>query len=96
MPSTTLEATGLVGLEAQACACPSSTQPVPGLREGLGTTAVATDFTQPAAVARELHRLRTDPGLLPAVREAGYVNAARHPLSATARLLHHLGQRLTN
>ena len=95
MPSTTLEAMGLVALEAQACGLPVLYQPVPGLREALGTTAVATDFTQPDAVARDLHRLRTDPGLLLALREAGYANAARHPLSATARMLHHLGRRLT-
>ncbi len=65
--------------------CPCSTA-LPGLRDALGATAVTTDFTQPATVARDLERLRT-PGVLPAVREAGYANAARYPLSATARAL---------
>lgn len=96
MPSTTLEAMGLVALEAQACGLPVLYQPVPGLREALGATAVATDFTQPAVVARDLDRLRTSTGLLPAFREAGYANAARHPLSATVRALHHLSRRLTD
>ncbi|WP_327259779.1 hypothetical protein [Streptomyces sp. NBC_01240] len=35
-------------------------------------------------------------GMLPSLREAGYANAARYPLSATARALHHLGRRLTS
>ncbi|MFF7191316.1 glycosyltransferase family 4 protein [Streptomyces sp. NPDC008222] len=96
MPSTTLEAMGLVALEAQACGLPVLYQPVPGLREVLGATAVATDFTQPGTVARDLQRLRIATGFLPALREAGYANAARHPLSATVRLLHHLGRRLTD
>ncbi|MEJ8650698.1 glycosyltransferase family 4 protein [Streptomyces sp. MS1.AVA.3] len=95
MPSTTLEAMGLVALEAQACGLPVLYQPVPGLRDALSTTALATDFTQPATVARHLERLRTAPGVLPDVREAGYANAARYPLSATARALHTLGRRLT-
>ncbi|MGI5262485.1 glycosyltransferase family 4 protein [Streptomyces angustmyceticus] len=95
MPSTTLEAMGLVALEAQACGLPVLYQPVPGLRDALGDTAVATDFTRPAAVAQTLERLRT-PGMLPELREAGYANAARYPLSATARALHTLGRRLTH
>ncbi|MCF3143785.1 glycosyltransferase [Streptomyces platensis] len=96
MPSTTLEAMGLVALEAQACGLPVLYQPVPGLHDALGTTAVATtDFTQPAAVARALERLRT-PGVLPELREAGYDSAARYRLSATARALHTLGRQLTH
>ncbi|MFH9944408.1 glycosyltransferase family 4 protein [Streptomyces murinus] len=96
MPSTTLEAMGLVALEAQACGLPVLYQPVPGLRDALGATAVATDFRQPATVAADLDRIRTAGGMLPALREAGYANAARYPLSATARALHHLGRRLTD
>ncbi|MBK3533627.1 glycosyltransferase family 4 protein [Streptomyces sp. MBT56] len=95
MPSTTLEAMGLVALEAQACGLPVLYQPVPGLRDALGDSAVATDFTQPASVAQDLHRLRTSTGMLPSLRKAGYANAARYPLSATARALHHLGRQLT-
>ncbi|MFB8089807.1 glycosyltransferase family 4 protein [Streptomyces sp. NPDC055992] len=95
MPSTTLEAMGLVALEAQACGLPVLFQPVPGLTEALGGTGLATDFADPHAVARELGRLRTSPGLLPALRVAGLSNAARFPLSATAKALAELGRRLT-
>lgn len=94
MPSTTLEAMGLVALEAQACGLPVLYQPVPGLSEVLAASGVATDFTHPAALAREIERLRSAPGLLPALRQAGYVNAARYPLSATARSLGDLGRQL--
>ena len=84
MPSTTLEAMGLVALEAQACGLPVVYQPVPGLREALGTSALATDFTDTAAVGRDLDRIRASPSLLPTLRAAGQANAARYPLSATA------------
>ncbi|MFJ8154290.1 glycosyltransferase family 4 protein [Streptomyces sp. NPDC094468] len=92
MPSTTLEAMGLVALEAQACGLPVLYQPVPGLSEALAASGVATDFTHSAALTRDLARLRTSPGLLPALRQAGYANAARYPLSATARSLTELGR----
>lgn len=61
---------GLVGLEAQACGLPVLYQPVPGLSEALAASGVATDFTHSAALARDLDRLRTAPGLLPALRQA--------------------------
>ncbi|WP_435600196.1 glycosyltransferase family 4 protein [Streptomyces sp. C10-9-1] len=95
MPSTTLEAMGLVALEAQACGLPVLYQPVPGLSEALARSGMATDFTQPAALARDLDRLRTAPGLLPSLRQAGYANVARYPLSKTARELADLGHQLT-
>ncbi|MEV6946934.1 glycosyltransferase family 4 protein [Streptomyces sp. NPDC051172] len=95
IPSTTLEAMGLVALEAQACGLPVLYQPVPGLSEVLAASGVATDFTHSAALTRDLDRLRTAPGLLPALRQAGYANAARYPLSATAQALTELGQALT-
>jgi hypothetical protein len=71
MPSTTLEAMGLVAIEAQACGLPVVYQPVPGLREALGPSALATDFTSPQAAASDLDRLRTSRGLLPALEAAG-------------------------
>ncbi|MER6531756.1 glycosyltransferase family 4 protein [Streptomyces sp. NPDC001508] len=95
VPSTTLEAMGLVALEAQACGLPVLYQPVPGLSETLAASGMATDFTHSAVFARDLDRLRRTPGLLAAVRQAGYANAARYPLSATARLLTDLGRQLT-
>ncbi|MFJ1823406.1 glycosyltransferase family 4 protein [Streptomyces sp. NPDC088178] len=94
MPSTTLEAMGLVALEAQACGLPVLYQPVPGLSEALAASGLATDFTHTAALAREIERLRTAPGLLPALRQSGYANASRYPLSATAQALDDLGRRL--
>lgn len=79
IPSTTLEAMGLVALEAQACGLPVLYQPVPGLNETLAASGVATDFTNSAALTRDLDRLRTSPGLLSALRQAGCANAAPLP-----------------
>lgn len=95
VPSTTLEAMGLVAPEAQACGLPVLYQPVPGLSETLAASGTATDFTHSAAFARDFDRLRRTPGLLAALRQAGYAKAARYPLSATARLLTGLGRRPT-
>ncbi len=91
VPSTTLEAMGLVALEAQACGLPVLYKPVPGLREVLADSALATDLADPVALARDLTRLRTEPGLITALRDAGLRNAARYPLSATAAALNTLG-----
>ncbi|MYV98200.1 glycosyltransferase family 4 protein [Streptomyces sp. SID3343] len=94
VPSTTLEAMGLVALEAQACGLPVLYQPVPGLRETLTDTALATNLGDAAGLVRELDRLRTDTTLLPALRAAGLRNAARYPLSTTAAALSDLGNRI--
>ncbi|MEU6214043.1 glycosyltransferase family 4 protein [Streptomyces sp. NPDC047023] len=94
VPSTTLEAMGLVALEAQACGLPVLYQPVPGLTEALAGTGMATDFTTPSTAAHDLHRLRTTPGLLEVLRASGRTNAARFPLSATATAIAALGQQL--
>ncbi|WP_275466586.1 glycosyltransferase family 4 protein [Streptomyces noursei] len=94
VPSTTLEAMGLVALEAQACGLPVLYQPVPGLSETLGVSGLATDFTNFAALARDLGRLRASPELLASLQQAGRVNAARYPLSATATALTCLGHQL--
>ncbi|WP_369189472.1 glycosyltransferase family 4 protein [Streptomyces sp. R08] len=95
MPSTTLEAMGLVALEAQACGLPVLYQPVPGLNEVLAASGSATDFTNSAALARDLDRLRISPSLLSALRQAGYANAARYPLSVAAQALIDLGHQLS-
>jgi glycosyltransferase involved in cell wall biosynthesis len=87
VPSTTLEAFGRVAVEAQACGLPVLHQPVPGLTETLAGSAIAVDFTRPAALAAELERLRADPAVLTALRGAGLANAARYPLSQTSARL---------
>lgn len=55
---------------------------------------MTTHFTHTAAFARDIERLRTTPGRLSALRSAGYANAARCPLSTTARILDELGREL--
>ena len=92
--STTLEAMGLVALEAQACGLPVVYQPVPGLSDTLAATGLATDFTKPAVLARDLNRLRNTPSLLTALQATGHTNAARYPLTATAAALDNLGKQL--
>lgn len=94
MPSTTLEAMGLVALEAQARSLPVLYQPVPGLTEALGGSGLATDFANGPLLARDLDRLRASPSLLPSLQTAGRANAARYPLSATAAALADLGKQL--
>jgi glycosyltransferase involved in cell wall biosynthesis len=95
VPSTTLEAFGLIAVEAQACGLPVAYQPVPGLREILADSALAVDLSVPGSLASELSRLRHDGAALDELRDAGLRNAARYPLSSTARRLADLGEQLT-
>lgn len=95
IPSTILEAFGLVAVEAQACGLPVLHQPVPGLREVLADSALPVDLADPAALATELQWLRTDPVALTELRAAGLANAARYPLSQTATQLADLGDQIT-
>lgn len=55
---------------------------------------VATDFIYSAALARDLDRPRTTPGLLPALRQAGLRERRPLPLSVTAQSLSDLGSEL--
>jgi glycosyltransferase involved in cell wall biosynthesis len=87
VPSTILEAFGLVAVEAQVCGLPVLHQPVPGLREVLAGSALPVNLADPAALAAELNWLRTDPAALTGLRAAGLANAARYPLSQTAARL---------
>ncbi|MFI6886738.1 glycosyltransferase family 4 protein [Streptosporangium canum] len=94
IPSTTLEAFCLVGLEAQACGLPVLYQPVPGLTEVLADSALPVDLTDPRALASALTLLQTDPAALADLRAAGLRNAARFPLSATAAALRALSREI--
>ena len=94
-PSTTLEAFGLVAVEAQACGLPVAYHSVPGLREVLDGSALTVDLSAPAAFAADLAWLRNDPAALHDLRAAGLANAARYPLTATARHLEALARQLT-
>lgn len=81
VPSTTLEAFGLVAVEAQACGLPVAYQPVPGLNEVLGDSAIRVGQS---ALAETIMLLQKDNSALAELREAGLRNAARFPLSRTA------------
>lgn len=96
MPSTTLEAMGLVALEAQACGLPVMYQPVPGLIDALGDSALATDFTDVSAVTKAIDRFKASAALRAELRERGRANAAKYPLSRTAAALAELGRQLTS
>lgn len=88
VPSAKLEAFGLVAVEAQACGLPVAYQPVPGLRDALGDSALPLDLlADPRRALAELTRLRDDPDALDELRRSGFRNAARFPLSETARAL---------
>ncbi|MCY1144075.1 glycosyltransferase family 4 protein [Actinoplanes sp. Pm04-4] len=92
VPSVKLEAFGLVTLEAQACGLPVAYQPLPGLVEVLGDSALACDFGNLGALDARFKEFRTSPNLLAEVAAAGLSNSARFPLSKTARELRELSQ----
>lgn len=83
VPSTILEAFGLVTIEAQARGLPVVYQPIPGLQEVLAGSALPVDLADPTALTAELDWLRTDTTALTELRTAGLHNAARYPLSQT-------------
>lgn len=90
VPSLTLEAFGLVAVEAQACGLPVAFHAVPGLSEVLRDSALRVDFRAVNDVVALVERVRACPALLDEVREAGRANSARFPLSATASALREL------
>ncbi|QTE03046.1 glycosyltransferase family 4 protein [Streptomyces cyanogenus] len=95
VPSAKLEAFGLVAVEAQACGLPVAYQPVPGLRDALGDSALPLDLlADPQRALAELTRLRDDPGALNELRRSGLRNAACFPLSRTAHELAALSSQL--
>lgn len=95
VPSSRLEAFGLVAVEAQACGLPVLYQPVPGLAEVLKGSAQAAEGDGSArAFASCVAQLARTPEALEEVRAAGYRNAARFPLSRTARELRELSDEL--
>jgi glycosyltransferase involved in cell wall biosynthesis len=95
VPSTRLEAFGLVAVEAQARGLPVLYRPVDGLTEVLGGSAQAVSANGGGSVPAAVQRLRRDPHALADLRARGLVNAARFPLSQTARLLTELSASLT-
>ncbi|MFJ4413001.1 glycosyltransferase [Streptomyces sp. NPDC088925] len=95
LPTTGLETTGRLALEAQACGLPVIYQPTRWLRTLLGNSGWPLDFADRAAVTADMRRLRRSAVLLPALRAAGRENAARYRLSAMAATLHRLGAQLT-
>ncbi|MFG2197124.1 glycosyltransferase family 4 protein [Streptomyces sp. NPDC048639] len=94
VPSLKLEAFGLVTIEAQACGLPVAYQPVPGLTEVLGDSALPIDFRDLGTLAVRLKELAGSLGQLDDLAAAGLVNSRRFPLSRTARelvnLSHHV------
>lgn len=94
VPSVTLEAFGLVAVEAQACGLPVAFHAVPGLSEVLLDSAFRVDFRDAGQVATLVDQVRARPALLEEMREAGRANSARLPLSATAAALRRLTDRL--
>jgi len=92
IPSTRLEAFCLTAAEAQACGLAVLYQPVPGLTEILGDTALQVDLADPNALAGALNLLAADPAALAELRRAGVANAARFPLSATTAALAYLSR----
>lgn len=84
VPSLKLEAFGLVTIEAQACGLPVAYQPVPGLTEVLGDSALPLDFGDEEDLAIHLKELAGAPERLDDLASAGLVNSRRFPLSRTA------------
>lgn len=94
VPSTNLEAFGLVAIEAQACGLPVLYREVPGLTDSLGDSAIGVPDMNPRSLGGALNWLSSDRRILDQAREIGYRNAARFPLSATANALHDLSKEL--
>jgi glycosyltransferase involved in cell wall biosynthesis len=96
VPSNRLEAFGLVAVEAQACGLPVLYQPVSGLAEVLGDSALPVELVGEAAprIADVLAWLGKDATALDDLRSAGHTNARRYPLSRTARELAGLSDRV--
>ncbi|MET8997218.1 glycosyltransferase family 4 protein [Amycolatopsis sp. NPDC004169] len=87
VPSLKLEAFGLVAIEAQACGLPVAYQPVPGLTEVLGESALAVDFGDHESVVATMKDLARSPARLDELRSSGLANSARLPLSGTSDAL---------
>ncbi|WP_234382607.1 glycosyltransferase family 4 protein [Streptomyces sp. XY332] len=88
IPSAKLEAFGLTAIEAQACGLPVAYQPVPGLIDALGDSALPLDIlADPHRARATLAGLVSARSPLDGLRAAGRPNAARYPLSATTREL---------
>ncbi|MFE7638850.1 glycosyltransferase family 4 protein [Kitasatospora sp. NPDC057518] len=94
VPSLRLEAFGLVTIEAQACGLPVAYQPVPGLTEVLGRSALPVDFGDFTALRGRIEEFLRSPERLDDLAAAGLVNSGRFPLSRTAGELAELSRRV--
>ena len=83
VPSTVAEAFCLTAIEAQACGLPVLYQPVPGLVEVLGDSALPVDFADRAAFTATIKELSNNREQLRMLRARGAANAKRYPLSTT-------------
>ncbi|MEV7085923.1 glycosyltransferase family 4 protein [Streptomyces sp. NPDC093085] len=87
-----LEAFGLVAVEAQAHGLPVIHSNVPGLRETLGTGALAFPPGNAVALAAAVDQLAEDPGLRHTLSRAAAANARRHDIVTTATSLRDLSK----
>ena len=95
VPSSRLEAFGLVAVEAQACGLPVLYREVLGLVEVLGDSALRYGRDEPRRTLPALvAELRDDPAALEQLRRAGLANAARYRLSETAKALCSLSEEI--
>jgi glycosyltransferase involved in cell wall biosynthesis len=95
MPSSELEAFGLVAIEAQASGLPVAYQRVPGLEEVMGSSGIAVDFSSPVEVYSFLSRIVQSPSILAEQVILGRRNSERFRLSDTATNLLDLSKGLS-
>ena len=94
MPSSELEAFGLVAIEAQASGLPVAYQRVPGLEEVMGSSGIAVDFSSPLEVRAFLARIVQSRSILDEQVISGRRNSERFRLSDTAANLLELSKDL--
>lgn len=94
--SREIEGFGLVAVEAQAAGLPVVYSATPGISEVLGDSALAFEPGSPASLAAAVSRLRLDPSLRAALREAGRANSARFDMRRFRASVEGLAAELSN